>query len=179
MTARFYIDAATGQPHIYGHSVVEVEAEDILARPMEDRAGRDGSRVALGQTEAGRYFGAASNHHHGRSHEETESVPSRLERSASASDTRALRTSGRHRGRRRRRGRLPINDGDRDEDTGQARTCGEGAIGETSGELIDVEPNTYAADGAGMSCAPYLMPDVMPDRSQLGGSLGKLAESEP
>jgi hypothetical protein len=26
------------------------------ARPMEDRAGRDGSRIALGQTEAGRYL---------------------------------------------------------------------------------------------------------------------------
>ena len=30
--------------------------EDVLARPMEDRAGRDGSRIALGQTEAGRYL---------------------------------------------------------------------------------------------------------------------------
>ena len=34
----------------------EQEVEDVLARPMEDRAGRDGSRVALGQTEAGRYL---------------------------------------------------------------------------------------------------------------------------
>ena len=56
MTVRFYIDPATGQPHIYGHSVVEDEVEDVLARPMEDRAGRDGSRIALGQTEAGRYL---------------------------------------------------------------------------------------------------------------------------
>ena len=30
--------------------------EDVLARPMEDRAGRDGARIALGQTEAGRYL---------------------------------------------------------------------------------------------------------------------------
>ena len=30
--------------------------EEVLARPMEDRAGRDESRIALGQTEAGRYF---------------------------------------------------------------------------------------------------------------------------
>lgn len=51
MTVRFYIDPATDQPHIYGHSVVEEEVEDVLARPMEDRAGRDGSRIALGQTE--------------------------------------------------------------------------------------------------------------------------------
>jgi len=49
MTVRFYIDSATGQPHIYGHSVVEEEVEDVLARPMEDRAGRDGSRITLGQ----------------------------------------------------------------------------------------------------------------------------------
>ena len=52
----FYIDPATDQPHIYGHSVVEEEVEDVLDRPMEDRAGRDGSRIALGQTEAGRYL---------------------------------------------------------------------------------------------------------------------------
>src|SRR5712691_4646026 len=56
MTVRFYIDPATDQPHIYGHSVVEEEVEDVLARPMEDRAGRDGARIALGQTEAGRYL---------------------------------------------------------------------------------------------------------------------------
>ena len=56
MTVRFYIDPATDQPHIYDHSVVEEEVEDVLARPMEDRAGRDGSRIALGQTEAGRYL---------------------------------------------------------------------------------------------------------------------------
>jgi hypothetical protein len=56
VTVRFYIDPATGQPHIYGHSVVEDEVEDVLARPMEDGAGRDESRIALGQTEAGRYL---------------------------------------------------------------------------------------------------------------------------
>jgi hypothetical protein len=56
VTVRFYIDPATNQPHIYGHNVIEQEVEDILARPMEDRSGRDGSRIALGQTEAGRYL---------------------------------------------------------------------------------------------------------------------------
>lgn len=56
MKVRFYIDPATQAPHIYGHDVAEQEAEDVLARPIEDRAGRDGSRVALGQTEAGRYL---------------------------------------------------------------------------------------------------------------------------
>ena len=29
---------------------------DILEKPVEDRAGRDGSRIALGQTAAGRYL---------------------------------------------------------------------------------------------------------------------------
>jgi hypothetical protein len=56
VTVRFYIDPATDQPHIHGHSVGEDEVEEVLARPMEDRAGRDGSRIALGQTEAGRYL---------------------------------------------------------------------------------------------------------------------------
>ena len=56
MTVRFYIDPATEQPHIYSHAVLEEEVEDVLARPMEDRAGRDGWRIALGQTEAGRYL---------------------------------------------------------------------------------------------------------------------------
>ena len=56
MTVWFYIDPATEQPHIYGHAVLEEEVEDVLARPMEDRAGRDGSRIALGQTVAGRYL---------------------------------------------------------------------------------------------------------------------------
>jgi hypothetical protein len=44
---RFFIDPATGQPHIHGHRVTEVEVEDVLARPMEDRPGSEGSRVAL------------------------------------------------------------------------------------------------------------------------------------
>ena len=56
MRVRFYIDPATEQPHIYGHAVLEEEVEDVLARPMEDRAGHDGARIALGQTEAGRYL---------------------------------------------------------------------------------------------------------------------------
>ena len=56
MTVRFYIDPETEEPHIHGHAVLEEEVADVLARPMEDRAGRDGSRVALGQTEAGRYL---------------------------------------------------------------------------------------------------------------------------
>ena len=53
---RFFVDVSTGQPHIHGHDVSEAEVEDVLTRPIEDRPGTEGSRVALGQTEAGRYL---------------------------------------------------------------------------------------------------------------------------
>jgi hypothetical protein len=53
---RFYIDPELGQPHIIRHNVTEREVEEVLTRPMEDRPGSDGSRVALGQTAAGRYL---------------------------------------------------------------------------------------------------------------------------
>ena len=56
MRLRYYIDPATGEPHIHRHNVQEDEVEDVLAKPIEDRAGNEGSRVAIGQTEAGRYL---------------------------------------------------------------------------------------------------------------------------
>lgn len=56
MELRFFIDPSTGQPHIYKHGVSESEVEEVLARPIEDRPGSEGSRVALGQTQAGRYL---------------------------------------------------------------------------------------------------------------------------
>ncbi|HXB72283.1 MAG TPA: DUF4258 domain-containing protein [Candidatus Acidoferrales bacterium] len=56
MRARFYIDSATGAPHIHNHQIKEDEVIDVLERPGEDRMGRDGSRVLLGQTAAGRYL---------------------------------------------------------------------------------------------------------------------------
>jgi hypothetical protein len=34
----------------------EREVEDILRKPGEDRQGREGARVAIGQTQAGRYL---------------------------------------------------------------------------------------------------------------------------
>jgi hypothetical protein len=43
-------------PHIYRHDVAEQDVEDVLRRPMEDRPGRDGSRVALGRSRGGRYL---------------------------------------------------------------------------------------------------------------------------
>lgn len=53
---RYYIDAETGLPHIYNHSVSEDEVEEALLRSSEDRQGYDGARIAIGQTEAGRYL---------------------------------------------------------------------------------------------------------------------------
>jgi hypothetical protein len=53
---RFYIDPTTRQPHIYRHDVTEGEVRDVLERSQEDRPGKEGSRVALGQTAAGRYL---------------------------------------------------------------------------------------------------------------------------
>ena len=51
---RYYVDPETGLPHIYNHDVVEHEVEEVLAGPSEDRQGEEGSRVAIGQTDAGR-----------------------------------------------------------------------------------------------------------------------------
>ena len=56
LRTRFYVDPVTGAPHIHNHHVDEHEVVDVLDRPGEDRAGRDGSRVALGQTASGRYL---------------------------------------------------------------------------------------------------------------------------
>jgi hypothetical protein len=36
--------------------VHEAEVIDVLERPGEDRAGREGSRIALGRTASGRYL---------------------------------------------------------------------------------------------------------------------------
>lgn len=50
------MDPETGLPHIYKHNVSENEVEDVLLKPGEDRLGSEGSRIALGQTSAGRYL---------------------------------------------------------------------------------------------------------------------------
>jgi hypothetical protein len=56
MQIRYYLDPISGLPHIYGHAVTEDEVEDVLSYPGEDRPGREGSRIAIGQTRAGRYL---------------------------------------------------------------------------------------------------------------------------
>lgn len=50
------MDPDTGEPHMLRHAVSEQEVADVLERPLEDRTGADGSRVALGQTRGGRYL---------------------------------------------------------------------------------------------------------------------------
>jgi hypothetical protein len=56
MNVRFFIDPQTGSPHIFEHRVSEMEVEEILISPAEDRPGREGSRVALGRTSARRFL---------------------------------------------------------------------------------------------------------------------------
>lgn len=56
MQARFYIDPATGAPHLHEHGVSEDEAIEVLEGPGEDRASGEGSRIAIGQTSEGRYL---------------------------------------------------------------------------------------------------------------------------
>ena len=56
MELRFYNDPETGLPHIYQHGVKEHEVDEVLSNPGEDRSGKDDSRVAIGQTSAGRYL---------------------------------------------------------------------------------------------------------------------------
>ena len=56
MRTRFFIDPETGFPHIFRHNVSESEVEEVLSSPGEDRPGREGSRIALGQTNEGKYL---------------------------------------------------------------------------------------------------------------------------
>jgi hypothetical protein len=48
MDIRYFIDPETRLPHIHRHGIMEADVEDVLRRPIEDRPGREGSRVALG-----------------------------------------------------------------------------------------------------------------------------------
>jgi hypothetical protein len=56
MEVRYFLDAETGQPHIYGHGVTEAEVEQVLRGSGEDLPAARGSRMKLGQTGAGRYL---------------------------------------------------------------------------------------------------------------------------
>lgn len=56
MQVRYYRDADTDQPHIYGHGVSENEVEEVLRGPGEDLPSARNSRMKLGRTAAGRYL---------------------------------------------------------------------------------------------------------------------------
>jgi hypothetical protein len=56
MKIRFYLDPETGIPHIYKHGVTETEVNEVLTKTGEDRPGQEGSRIAIGQTQNGRYL---------------------------------------------------------------------------------------------------------------------------
>ena len=54
---RFYIDPETTEPHIYSHGVFEDEVEEVFLSGLgQDRVSREGSRILMGQTNAGRYL---------------------------------------------------------------------------------------------------------------------------
>jgi hypothetical protein len=55
MEIRFYVDPETGEPHIFEHDVTEEEVSEVILKAGEDRPGTENSRVAIGQTAAGRY----------------------------------------------------------------------------------------------------------------------------
>ena len=56
MQIRYYIDPGRGLPHIYEHGIDESEVEEVLDDPTQDLQGRNQSRIAIGQTSAGRYL---------------------------------------------------------------------------------------------------------------------------
>ena len=56
MIIRLYYDRQTDRPHIENHHVRDDEVSDVLLKPGEDRPGKDGARVAIGQTRSGRYL---------------------------------------------------------------------------------------------------------------------------
>jgi hypothetical protein len=56
MNVRFYVDPETEAPHVYKHGIDEEEVIDVLSNAGEDRPGREGSRVVIGKTRAGRHL---------------------------------------------------------------------------------------------------------------------------
>ena len=56
MEVRFYLDADTGQPHIYAHGVTEKEVEEVLRCRGEDLRAGGNARRKIGQTSTGRYL---------------------------------------------------------------------------------------------------------------------------
>lgn len=56
MVVRFFIDRDTDLPHIEQHGVSPGEVLEVLRGPSDHGPGRDGTRIAEGQTLHGRYL---------------------------------------------------------------------------------------------------------------------------
>jgi hypothetical protein len=56
MELRFNLDPETGLPHIYQHGVTEAQVRQVLQNPGDDFKSGRRSRIALGQSAAGRYL---------------------------------------------------------------------------------------------------------------------------
>jgi hypothetical protein len=56
MLVRFLIDSDTGLPHIDKHDVSPIEVLEVLRGRSFQQPGRDGTRIAEGQTLHGRYL---------------------------------------------------------------------------------------------------------------------------
>lgn len=56
MDLRFHRNPETGESHCRTHGVTEDEVSELLDAPLEDWAGSEGARIALGQSAAGRYL---------------------------------------------------------------------------------------------------------------------------
>ncbi|HVE75201.1 MAG TPA: hypothetical protein VND22_00350 [Actinomycetota bacterium] len=56
MEIRFYISRQSGLPHAQSHGVDEYEVQEVLEAPLEDGSGIEDTRVAIGQTAAGRFL---------------------------------------------------------------------------------------------------------------------------
>jgi hypothetical protein len=50
MVVRFFIDRETGRPHVENHSIAPSEVLEVLRGSSDQRPGREGTRIADGQT---------------------------------------------------------------------------------------------------------------------------------
>jgi hypothetical protein len=62
MLVRFNIDLDSGLPHCVSHGVGPEEVLDVLRGPSDQGPGRDGTRIAEGQTKQGRYLRVVFKH---------------------------------------------------------------------------------------------------------------------
>lgn len=135
------MDPRTGEPHIYNHNVKENEVEDVLAKPIEDRVGTEGSRVVRSK----RYAGDAG----GR--KEAGELSGRLGRRTGPPRAGTLREPVGRGGHRRGRSGVRIDDAHGDgnscrSSTASARTSRQAArriAGAEPGQLSTLHPPTF------------------------------------